>query len=886
MLQLKEYQQKTLDALRAYCQLTTQLNDADTAYYQMTRAIHGVGIPYHTIAELPGLPYVCLRIPTGGGKTLVACHAIPILKQELLRGDHPLILWLVPSNTIREQTLAALKDRRHPYRQALDAQLDHVIVLDIGQALYAQRSVLDSGATIIVSTIQAFRVEDTDGRKVYEANGALMSHFDGYPQAALERLEKREDGSVITSLANAIKLRRPLVVVDEAHNARTDLSFTTLARFDPSAIVEFTATPDAEKHPSNVLYTVSAAELHAEDMIKMPILLSTQPYWHGLLSNAIAQREHLEQQARVEQAATGEYIRPIMLLQAQPAFKGRKTITVDVLEKTLIEDFKIPAGQIARATGTERGLDDVDILAPECPIRYVITIQALREGWDCPFAYVLCSVAEMSSSTAVEQMLGRIMRLPHAQRKQQDDLNQAYTFAASSSFAAAANALVDGLVQNGFNRLEAKDLIRARQPAPEQENFGPLFDTPATPSGAVTLHVNETPDLAYLPPALAAKVHVDAERDAVIFQGWMTETERETLKNHFGDAEDKHAIDQAYWESQRFDPRAPAEKGVIFSLPRLAFQQGGLLEELDKTHFLEHPLRLSQRETLLTEQEFSAALPVGQQARIFISDEKKQIEVEFLHTLHQQMTLLATDKGWTIAEVVYWLDRVIPHPDITPQESGAFINKLVHDLLNRRGFSLEQLVYDKYRLATAVRKKIEQHRQTALNEAFQSFLLPDSPVVVTPDLCFTFDPLRYPRNQLYQGDYQWKKHYYPQVGDLKASGEEFECARFIDTLDEITHWVRNPERSSKAFSLQTATDRFYPDFVCKLKDGRCLVVEYKGEVYRTNDDSREKNSLGELWERRSNGACLFLMVSNRQYDAIPAKIKAQSLVGKSLIDTA
>ncbi len=878
MLLLKEYQQKTLDALRAYCQLATQLDDADTAYYQSTRAVFGVGVPYHSIPELPGLPYVCLRIPTGGGKMLVACHAIPILQQELLRGDHPLILWLVPSNTIREQTLAALKDRQHPYRQALDAHLGHVAVLDIAQALYAQRSVLDSGATIIVSTIQAFRVEDTDGRKVYETNGALLGHFDGYPQAALDKLEKRANGTVIPSLANALKLRRPLVIVDEAHNARTDLSFATLARFDPAAILELTATPDTEKNPSNVLYTVSAAQLHAEDMIKMPIVLSTQIYWRRLLSDAIAQRDRLEQLAIAEQQATGEYIRPIMLLQAQPAYKGRETITVEVLEKTLIEDFKIPAAHIARATGAERGLDDVDILALDCPIRYVITIQALREGWDCAFAYLLCSVAEMSSSTAVEQILGRVMRLPRARRKQHDDLNQAYAFAASASFAATANALVDGLVQNGFNPLEAKDLVRGRAPTSEQTGFGPLFDASATadgaPTGAVTLYVAGRPNLADLPPALAAKVSLNAARDALIFQGWMTETERETLKDAFTNDADKQVVQRAYLEAQQYDPRTPAEKGIPFSVPTLAYRQGDWLEELDKTHFLEHPLRLSQRDTLLGEQEFPAAAPRGQQARIAISDATQQLEVEFLQTLHQQMTFLAADKGWTVAELVYWLDRAIPHPDIPAEESGAFINKLLHDLTNQRGFTLDQLVHDKYRLAAAVRCKIDLHRQTAQNEALQTFLLPDSPLVVTPALVFTFDPLRYPYNQPYQGAYRWKKHYYRQVGDLKASGEEFECARFIDTLDEVAYWVRNPERSSKAFSLQTATDRFYPDFVCQLTDGRYLVVEYKGEVYRTNDDSREKNSLGELWEKRSHGACLFLMVSDRRYDAIRAKINA------------
>ncbi len=57
-----------------------------------------------------------------------------------------------------------------------------------------------------------------------------------------------------------LRLRRPLVIVDEAHNARTELSFETLSRFDPSFILEFSATPDTERQPSDILYSVSAAE--------------------------------------------------------------------------------------------------------------------------------------------------------------------------------------------------------------------------------------------------------------------------------------------------------------------------------------------------------------------------------------------------------------------------------------------------------------------------------------------------------------------------------------------------------------------------------------------------------------------------------------------------
>ncbi|MFO7684237.1 MAG: DEAD/DEAH box helicase family protein [Chloroflexota bacterium] len=866
MLALKEYQQQALTALQSYCQLAAQFNDVDTAYYQLTRQTFGRGIPYNPITELPGMPYVCIRIPTGGGKTLVAAHAIPILKQELLQGDHPLVLWLVPSNAILDQTIAALNDRKHPYRRTLETQLGAVQILNVRDALYVQRPSLDSHTTILVSTIQAFRVEDTEGRKVYETNGNLMGHFDGYPDEALDQLEKWEDGKVKYSLANVIKLRRPLVIVDEAHNARTSLSFTTLARFAPSAILELTATPDTEENPSNVIYSASAAQLHAEDMIKMPIMLETLPDWKGLLSNAIAQRDQLEQIAKT---AAEEYIRPIMLLQAE-ANRGATPITVEVLEQTLLEDFKIPANQIARATGTERGLDGVDIAAKDCPIRYVITVQALREGWDCPFAYVLCSVAEMHSSTAVEQMLGRIMRLPYACRQQDEALNQAYAFSASANFMATADALADGLVQNGFERLDAEKLIIGRQAHPEQTALGPLLEAAALAKEVVSLGSTDLYNTEKLPINIREKVTVNYEVGTVTFQGRMSEAERDALIEHIPQA--KAQITTAYQQSQKYDRRTPSQKRILFSLPRLAYKQGNLLEELDKTHYLEHRWQLSQKAATLDETEFPSQQQRGQQAHITIS-QAERVEVKFLQNLHQQMSFLARDKGWTHADLVYWLDRAVPHPDIVPSESGAFLNKLVQNLIDQRGFSLDQLVHDKYRLAAVTRKKIDEYRQHALNQAFQQFLIPNSPIVVTPDLLFTFDTHRYPYNTPYRGTYTFQKHYYPDIGAM--NGEEADCARYIDTLEEVEMWVRNPERSSKAFSLQTSSDKFYPDFVCKLKKDRYLIIEYKGEDRKTNEDSREKESLGQLYEKRSNGKCLFIMITNKNYAAISAKINTK-----------
>jgi type III restriction enzyme len=874
MFTLREYQQHALDALRQYFRTCVQLNSvgtpnaANVAFYQCTLDTFGVGMPYHPVPELAGLPYVCLRMPTGGGKTFVACHAVASATKDLLQADQSVVLWLVPSNAIREQTLKALKDRRHPYRLALEESLGAVTILDIGEALSVTRATLNTSTAIVVSTIQAFRVEDTEGRKVYESSGALMDHFSGYPQMALDGLETYEDGTPIYSLANVLKLHRPVVIVDEAHNARTELSFATLARFNPSCIVEFTATPDNEKNPSNVLYSVSAAELKAEDMIKMPILLETRPNWRELLADAIAKLGELEACAKTERQAAGEFIRPVMLLQAQPK-RGKNPITIDVVEQCLMEDFNIPAEQIARATGSDRELEGVDILAEDCPIRFVITIQALREGWDCPFAYVLCSVAEMSSGTAVEQILGRVMRLPHVRRKRQEALNQAYAFAASANFAATAESLIDGLVQNGFNRMEAKDMVVLPRQAQLDLKGLPLFDqTPLT----VTIEAPETPRLDSLPAETAAKVRVDRDSGTVVLTAPMGEKDMAALKACYETAKGRTAVEKAVKEARAlYDARSPAERGEVFSIPVLAYRQGKLpLEPFEETHF-KRMLPLSQKDATLTEQEFPTESPQAQQAKIDI--QKDQLRVEFITDLHQQMRLLASDQGWEESDLVFWLDQTIPQRhDILPSESGAFLTQVVRKLLDERGLTLSQLVHNKYRLRAAIVARIDAYRKAAQEEAFQSFLdLDTSPLTVTPECCFTYDPQRYSYNQPYKGGYTFKKHYYPRIGAFDSVEEE-QCAQYIDSLPEVEFWVRNPARGSQALWLQTATDKFYPDFVCRLRDGRHLVVEYKGADRWGNDDSREKRAIGKLWEKRSEGMCLFVMPKGKDFDAIKAKV--------------
>ena len=859
MLELKAYQERSLSTLRDYLRLTAQ-STAKKVFIDLTEH------PYRSVPQLPGLPYVCLRVPTGGGKTLMACHTVGLALHEFLRVDRCVVLWLVPTNTIREQTLKALRDPRHPYRQALQQDIGggSVTVMDLSEALYVQRGTLDGETCIIVSTLAALRVNDTEGRKIYVTAGALEHHFSGLTAEQEERLERDENGVLAYSLANILRLRRPVVIMDEAHNARTKLSFETLARFSPSCIIEFTATPETTHKPeaglfaSNVLHHVSAAELKAEQMIKMPVRLETRDNYQEVLSDALARRKALEDQAKAEEKATGEYIRPILLVQAQPRSQDRETLTVEVIKKALMEDFKVPEKEIAIATGDQREIEDVDLFSPTCPIRVILTVQQLKEGWDCSFAYVLCSVAELSSSTAVEQIIGRVLRLPRAQEKRAEDLNRAYAYVASQKFAKAAETLTYALVQNGFERFETSTMIEGEDQQPSLWGSDTLFFAPA-------VTVNAAPDLSPLPEPIREKVVYDADLKQVKFQGVMDRAECETLKACFAGEADRQAIERLYQKTQTGEEdrgKFPSQRGEAFPVPQLAIRVGDQLEIFEESHFLDGFWKLSECPAELTEEEFPARRPDGHVFDIDVT-EQGRIEARYVDELHRQMNLLMDDRGWTIPELAVWLDRNVPHPDLTQTESSLFLHHLVTGLVEKRGISVEQLAQDKFRLRDAVERKFGTFRNTARTKAYQQLLSPDfqPPLEVSPKLCFSYDPRQYPANWYYEGSYKFRKHYYPQVGELKSEGEEFECAQRIDSLNEVRYWVRNLERQPRhSFWLQTSSDKFYPDFVVRLNDLRWLVVEYKGGHLYDAPDSQEKRALGELWAARSNGLCIFRMV--------------------------
>ena len=891
MIVLKPYQNRVLGSLRDFLYACSSGNGLHTAFHDVLVKNGFPEMPYiPVVSEGLGasMPYVCLRVPTGGGKTLLACHAAGIAKNDLLRAEQAVVLWLVPSQTILGQTADALRDPRHPYRRALEtACAGPVEVLTIEEALAVSRGVVEGNTVVIVATIQAFRSEDTTGRRVYSQNGGLAEHFLNLPQSRIPDMLPGPDGKPLPSLVNVLRLRRPIVIVDEAHNARTDLSFSTLGNVMPSCIIEFTATPARKKMPSNVLHYVSAAELKAADMVKLPLKVVTRhpSQKDQLLGEAITLRSDLERLATAEAQATGEYLRPILLIQAV------RVDDCEDLRERLTTEFNIPKDQIKIATGK---LDELpgaeEIRATKCPVRVIITVQKLREGWDCPFAYVLCSLRETRSSTAIEQIVGRVLRLPGAKSKQHPDLNCAYAFSISDNIHEVLAELRDALESNGFTTAEAERIIMPITPG-----VLPLGAQPKT----VTLEPGKDMDTsaaAVQVAALGGKVKLDGQTGAMTIIVPLDKDEEDALVGCAVTPEAKAKIKNAV-ESVREAERAfgggkprqpsPYELGQDFVVPLLCVEEEGDLFVFESTFLLEHPWRLGQKDATLSESYNPLKRPTGKSGIVDVSETNRittglmEEHEDFVGTLHQQVMELGGSGDWSIEMLIGWLDRRIDHADIPAGESAVFLRKAIQGLMAQYGIEdVSLLALDRHRLRDQIETRIKAHRESERKAAFKQWLLPDSSLVVTDAKTINFAAMTYEPGWLYEGGFQFKKHYFgSKPGELKekrADGElteEFKCAQYLDALPEVKFWARNLSRRTSSFRLQTSTDWFYPDFIAMMHDGRILVVEYKGKHLSKTDDSVEKNDIGTLWEGRSEGKCLFIMPNGPDLEAIGKKIQ-------------
>ncbi len=767
------------------------------------------GIPYSQRLDGTGrhVPNVVYKIPTAGGKTYLAVSSLSRIFTKYLAQSTGFVLWVVPNEAIYTQTIRQLRDRRHPLRQQLDnLSGNRVKIMEKTNTLHV-RDVSDYFCVMLLM-LQAANRRDIEQLKIFRNSGSVVGFApDEGDQLAQKRAVKEipnldvtesglmkefRPGSVIDSLSNAFRFIRPVLVMDEGHKAVSEQAFDTLYGFNPSFVLELTATPKDVKiskgrgaaiyRHQNLLVEVSGLELDQEGMIKMPINLDSRQGndWRATLHASLERLNGLSIQAGAYEASDGRYIRPIMIVQVERTGRqqrdGRYVHAQDV-EDWLLSEGHLNEDEIAVKTADANDLslpENEDLLSRSNRIRVIITKQALQEGWDCSFAYVLCSLSSSSSELSMTQLVGRILRQPYAQKTGIDVLDECYIITHHR-----ATSRIVQTVKAGLERIGLQDLSHL-------VSVG--SDIAATDKSKKSVNRNRKflSKKIFLPKVLKIE---DGMRRDLNYEG--------DILSHL----DWTNIDLASFSTSIPDNYTVAKR----QLYRLSLSEGAGRENL-VDGLVGSPLESS--------------------------------EFDFAHSTQRISDIVLNP--WVARGLVGDVISKLFKRGFSSQKIGRLsltINEMLRTwLLRERDVLAERL----FRHQVAV-GGIQFRLQTSGRIGDVNWQMPD--MTTTRQ---AVDARKLLRDS---GGALQKSLFSPQYED-DLNADERQVAVYLDGDSAVSWWHRNISRNH--YYLQGwRKDRIFPDFICALRSGksepdRLLVLEMKGEHLVGNEDTLYKQAMLKL----------------------------------------
>jgi type III restriction enzyme len=842
-MELKEYQKSVIKDLADYLALLPNMSAADAFSSYWTSRNVPLEIGEHYCDTLGGVPNVCVKVPTGGGKTYIAASALAPIFDSLPHTKTKAVVWLVPSDSILEQTLANLQNSAHPYRERINTDFQHrVEVYSKSELLNGQNfspPAVTQKLSIFVLSYDSFRTKNKDGRKAYQENGNLVTFADYFGDKSLLLADTDE-----TALINVIRKLNPVTIVDESHHAVSTLSREMLANFNPSFVLDLTATP---KKDANVISYVDALQLKRENMVKLPVIVYNMRTKSDVIGEAIVVRHKLEAEAVADRAKTGRYIRPIVLFQAEPKGKDDNT-TFESLKKELI-DAKVPASHIAIKTADVNELRGVNLLSEDCPIRYIITVNALKEGWDCPFAYILATVANRSSVVDVEQILGRVLRLPYTKRSSSNTLNISYCLTSSASFHETLERVVAGLQSAGFSSKDYRAIDNLPPVAPVTEP--PVYTQRTIEETQEPYETDDPIDTE----AIKARIEEQENR--------ASETPASSANDFFSQAEQTAAAYDEYVERQSETTSLAAEvKARMHEFP-VVDEFSDAVAALRLPQFViprDIPLLTDERYKLLSEEDLTAGFTLKNKdatidflsidaeiARVDVEDNSKNIP--------KAWKLLDTDneffRAWfnslpTEKRVAECKELIRKFLDKNNALSGVadYLDAVVGTMTKEQ---LDDLQQSPFNYATKIRKKIHA---LLLTHRERKFGLWREQGKITVEPCYSFpksiSPLRYTQtmpNSLY-------------AAEEDMNGLEKDVVWAISNLQNIQWWHRN---ASKTGFCVNGFENAYPDIIVMTKSSKILLLETKGD-HLENTESARKCRIGREWANLAGASYRYYMV--------------------------
>ena len=848
-MELKSYQKEVLADLARYLELVVERQSPAKAYrafWNEKNVMVGPDVMPAYVDTLSGVPHVCAKVPTGGGKTYIAASAVRTIFDAMPQRRARAVVWLVPSDAILTQTRNALQNPGHPYRQRLDVDFGGAVqVYSKEQALMGQNftpATVAEQLSVFVLSYDSFRTSKKEGRKAYQENGSLAGFAKWMNDPSVLLADTDE-----TALIQVIRFLNPVVIVDESHHASSQLSMEMLRNFNPSFVLDLTATP---KEKSNIISFVDASQLKRASMVKLPVIVYNRKSQADVYADAIAIRAKLEAQAQKEQETSGRYIRPIVLFQAQPRTSSDST-TYEKIKKTLM-DGGIPEQEIAIKTGDKDELKNVDLLSPECPVRYIITVNALKEGWDCPFAYVLATVANRSSAVDVEQILGRVLRLSYTRKNKSEVLNLSYVITSSADFHQTVKKVVAGLNSAGFSSRDCR----------AQDADEPALPAPAAVPEQTSLDGQSEPDMPDVDGA-ALKARFDAAKQEADCSASEDAAQSDPMlaqaleQNRAYEREIDQADDTAY-------SRAPLEVRDKMNQFRM---NGAFAEEASALRFPQFtletiPSRFTDAyETLALEHlegNFSLrdkdahidfATVSAEMARVDVDDGKDSTAKAWLLSgsdsafFREWFSTQPSERRLSICKGII-KKKLSQMNCVNDKELDEYIDRVIGTLTEDQLSELEQSPYPYViKIQDKVKELLSQHRC----HVFYRWLEQDKivcrpnyalPAVISPTAFTSMVP----------------KSLYTVEEDMNEY--EFKVVWQLASLDNVKWWHRNISR--RGFQINGPVHA-YPDLIVMLHSGKILMVETKGD-HLDNAESKAKAKIGDQWANLAGKQYKYYMV--------------------------
>ncbi len=864
-MELKGFQKSVLSDLRRFLALLTEEENIRKAYRSLWEEkgvpISENGMPSYNMT-IQGVPQVCLKVPTGGGKTFLAANSIlPIF--EAMPHVHPKsVVWLVPSDAILRQTVRTLSDSEHPYRQRIDVDFGGRVEVYTKEQLLAGQNFnpisVDENLSVFVLTYDSFRTSKKDGRKAYQQNGNLTAFPDVFEdhQSLLPETDE-------TALIQVIRSLNPVVIVDESHHATSKLSVEMLENFNPCFVLELTATP---KSGSNIISVVDARKLKKEEMVKLPVIVYNQKSQEDVLYSAIALRRRLEEAAIKAEEEGGRYIRPIVLLQAQPKINEEAT-TYEKIRKWLLA-MDVPADQIAIKTGEKDEIKDIDLLSRNCQIRFIITVNALKEGWDCPFAYILATVANRSSVVDVEQILGRILRMPYARAGKREHLNLSYAITSSADFHSTLDKVVSGLVNAGFSKREHRvtgaEEVAVIQSSSENEQMSLLLPE------SINAHQDEE-----LP-----EIRIDSIRER-LSELYSEESNKASEISDDGEGSSRTSLidgmmqaadkeNRMYWESMdevsESDSVIPAEVAEVMNtfhvrpefqkdvremaIPQFVRDDGISLfnesgHEVLEREDLREGFSLKDKDTIIDFANVHAEL-----ARVDIEKDGDVVPKAF----KMQGAEGESMKKWFDAKSSeskrrICRDNIVKRISKINAVSDAEIKEYVDRVMaNMTQDELTDLEQSPELYAKKIREKVESLLTEHEMKTFRKWVEQDR---ITCEPSYKLGEKISPSKSISTIP---KSLYEEEDGDL--NDYERDVIWELSSLENVRWWHRNISR--REFSINGAVTA-YPDLIVRTESGKTLLIETKGD-HLDNAESEAKARTGAEWASAAGRLYKYYMV--------------------------